>query len=228
MKNYIFIIVSLIIFSFSPKPEGIEVHHIGELREIMHKGQFQSRVNLDTLEAMHLFGLGAMDSLSGEILVLDNQIYTSKVVDSTVQVFHNEKTDATLFVYAEINEWDTLKVSDIYDIERLLKERSAVLKLEAPFPFVLIGKPENLTYHVINFDALNGDINNHKEGALNGVLSDESVTILGFYATDAKGIYTHHDSNVHMHFLNTEHTNSGHVDDVDFTNREFKLLIPKS
>jgi acetolactate decarboxylase len=228
MRNYLFLIVSLFLLACLPKQNGVVVNHIGELREIMHKGQFQARVNLDTLTGSHLFGLGAMDSLSGEILVLDNHIYSSQVVDSAVQVMRNSNVEATLFVYAEVNAWDTLNVIDINDIEGLLEEKATELNIKGPFPFMLIGKPKNLEYHVINFNTSMGDINNHKDGAFKGAVNNEDLTILGFHATNAQGIYTHHDSHVHMHFLNAEGTNSGHVDDADFTNRKFKLLIPKS
>jgi acetolactate decarboxylase len=199
------------------------VNSIGELRQIMHQGKFEARVSLDTLAKTNVYGLGAMDTLAGEILILDGKVFQSFVKNDSLIVSTDAKTKATLLVYSEVSAWDTLTIVNTSDIE---SELSKVTDLSKPFPFILIGKP-SLDYHVINFDAKNGDFNKHKEGAFIGSINHEDLTVLGFYSTGAKGIYTHHDSNMHMHFMNKEQTIMGHIDVLDIRGKDLKLLLPK-
>jgi acetolactate decarboxylase len=50
----------------------VEVHHFGALKNMMHKGDLSAKVTLDELKEMnHLFALGAVENLKGEVLILD-------------------------------------------------------------------------------------------------------------------------------------------------------------
>jgi len=227
MKNIGYIIIASAIASCTTGVSKIEVTNIGELRQIMHQGQFQARVRLDSLIGEHVFGLGALDSLSGEVIVLDDQVYSSRLENETLVIDNSSQAEATLFVYSEVSKWDTLEVSNFTDIGELISKRSKEARLEAPFPFLLIGAPELLDYHVINFNPEISDFSNHKEGAFTEALSKIEVLILGFYATDAKGIYTHHDSDLHMHFIDVTEERMGHIDDIVTGTGSFNLLIPK-
>jgi acetolactate decarboxylase len=218
--NYLLIVTACACSSQSEQPM---VNSIGELRQIMHQGKFEARVGLDTLAKTNVYGLGAMDSLAGEILILDGNVFQSSGKDDSLFVSTDSKTKATLLVYAEISAWDTLNIANATDMET---ELSKVANLLKPFPFILIGKP-SIDYHIINFDAKNGDFNKHKEGAFTGSIDNEDLTVLGFYSTDAKGIYTHHDSNLHMHMINENRTIMGHVDRIDINGKDLKLLLPK-
>ncbi len=223
MKKYLqFLMISFLGCS-SPTEELPQVSTIGELRLIMHQGKFEARVRLDTLVKKGTYGLGAVDSLKGELMVLDGEIFKSHVESDSLSTIRDQSSRATLFVYTSVPSWDTVEYSGVSNIENLL-ERSQ--DLSKSFPFLLIGHP-SLDYHVINFDSEKGDFSKHKEGAFRGSFEDELVTILGFYSTNAKGIYTHHDSNLHMHVINADKTIMGHVDQIDLKNGSYKLLIPK-
>ena len=222
MRNITYILI-VTAFACSSQSEQRIVSSIGELRQIMHQGKFEARASLDTLSSSQIYGLGAMDSLAGEILILDGNVFRASIKNDSLFVSANAKTTATLLVYAKIVSWDTLTIVNASDIE---SELGKVNDLSNPFPFILTGKP-SIDYHVINFDTKNGDLSKHKRGAFTGLLKNEELTILGFYATDAKGIYTHHDSNMHMHVINEDRTKMGHVDEIDLAGASYKLLIPK-
>ena len=207
-------------------PHFPRVQSIGILREIMHGGKFEARVNLDTLIKPHLFGLGASDSLHGEILVWNGVPYESEVIDSTLTLGSKDHILATLFVYTEVQSWDTISLSVTEFSESLIQGSASRNGLIPPFPFVILGTPKSVGYHVINFDDTD-DPRNHKSGAYQGLIEKQAVKILGFYATDAKGIYTHHDSNIHMHVLADDLQVMGHVDQLSGFLDSFKLLIPK-
>jgi acetolactate decarboxylase len=222
MKKYIqFLMVAF--FGCSNPQELPQVSNIGELRLIMHQGRFEARVKLDTLVSKGTYGLGAIDSLTGELLVIDGEVFKSQVKKDSVITQADQSSMATLFVYSSVSSWDTLEFSGISDIEIALSKYQLLTK---PFPFILIGSP-GLQYHIINFDPINGDFSRHKEGAFSGSFEDELITILGFHSKNAKGIYTHHDSNLHMHVINEEKTIMGHIDQIDLKGGSYKLLIPK-
>lgn len=223
MKKHLqFLIISFLGCS-SPMEELPRVSNIGELRLIMHQGKFEARVSLDTLVKKGTYGLGAVDSLKGELLVLDGEIFKSHIESDSLSTIKNQWSSTTLFVYTSVSSWDTLEYSGFSDIENLLERNQ---NLSKSFPFLLLGNP-SLDYHVINFDSERGDFSKHKEGAFRGSLEYELVTILGFYSTNAKGVYTHHDSNLHMHVINADQTIMGHVDHIDLNSGSYKLLIPK-
>ncbi|MEP5612618.1 MAG: acetolactate decarboxylase, partial [Cyclobacteriaceae bacterium] len=200
MIRSLFILSLIFLLSCTEERREVPVSNIGELRQIMHQGAFQARVNLDTLVQEGTFGLGALDSLSGEVLVLNGTVYRSEIIGDSLVSTVNTLTNATLFVYSSVNSWDTISASGISDLENLLVKKSSESGLAEPFPFIVLGKP-NLTYHVINFDPINGDFSKHKEGSYTSTLSDTDALILGFYSTIAKGVYTHHDSNMHLHVI---------------------------
>lgn len=210
-------------FACSNPIEKPMVNSIGELRQIMHQGKFQARISLDTLMKTNIYGLGAMDSLSGELLILNGNVLQSFVQLDSLIVLNDANASATLLVYANVATWDTLNLSSTTDLEFELEK---VRDLSIPFPFMLIGKPL-IDYHVINFDSENGDFSKHKDGAFKGSLENEEVTILGFYSTNAKGIYTHHDSNMHLHVINDDQSVMGHVDAISLAGGAHKLLIPR-
>ena len=90
------------------------------------------------------------------------------------------------------------------------------------------GSFPHLQYHVINFDANLGTISNHREGAYEGQLRGEQVTILGFYSRQHEGLFTHHGSYTHMHVRNQQGTVMGHLDEIELGSSTFTLLLPKS
>ncbi|MEQ9424311.1 MAG: acetolactate decarboxylase [Cyclobacteriaceae bacterium] len=198
------------------------VSSIGELRQIMHQGQFEARVKLDTLVKKGTYGVGALDSLSGELFVIDGEVFRSEVENNSVITRRDQSSKATLFVYSKVISWDTLEFSGISDLETALGKTG---DLSTPFAFQLIGDAI-VDYHVINFDPITTDLAQHKDGAYAGSFKSEPVTILGFYSKNAKGVYTHHDSNLHMHVINADKSIMGHVDDIDIKNGTFKLLTP--
>ena len=223
MRNFIIPFLILAVAACQVKEtQEVEVKVTGALIEIMHQGKIGATIDTDTLSHENLFGLGAAEALSGEILILNGVVYHAFVSDSIAMVNRME-AKASLLVYAHVQKWDTLKVSEFEDVSELIKEKLP----DGSFPFLLIGSPASVKYHVINYDSKITDISNHKEGAFRGEFNNEAVTILGFYSTEAKGIYTHHDSDAHMHVITADGSMMGHVDELETGDGEFNLLIPR-
>ena len=233
------IIATILVLLFSScqnadkKATATEVKYSGALKAIM-TGSIQSVINLDSLSTKkQLYALGAVENLEGEIQIFDSKPSNSFVVDSTLKIIDSYQLKAALLVYAEVEEWDSYEISNITtksDLEEKIFEtaKSKGINIEKPFPFLLEGTISSLDWHVINWKQ--GDtIHNHKkhkEAGLNGILRNTGVEILGFYSTKHKAVFTHHTTNMHMHFKTNDNNIAGHIDDLQLDN-QLILKLPK-
>jgi acetolactate decarboxylase len=64
----------------------------------------------------------------------------------------------------------------------------------------------------------------HK-GQTNYNLKNEEVVIIGFFSTEHKGVFTHHDSFLHLHLITKDERKMGHLDMAEFN--EMELYLPK-
>jgi alpha-acetolactate decarboxylase len=210
-----------------------EVKYYGALKTMM-SGNIQSVVSLDSLSnKKNLYALGAMENLKGEIQIFNSKPSNSFVLDSSLQIKNSYNIKAALLVSAEVKEWNTIEISNMTtknDLENTLFEiaKTNGINTEKPFPFLLEGTLASLDWHVINWKE--GDtVHNHKkhkEAGLFGNLRNIPVQILGFYSTKHKTVFTHHSTNMHLHFKTNDHEIAGHVDDLQLGNKMI-LKLPK-
>ena len=202
------------------KGDSPKVNYAGALRTVM-SSDLSSKVSLDTLSnKSNLYALGAVEGLRGEILVFDEEPLIASVKGNHVAMNDSFDVSAALLVYTQVSEWKEVKVpisvQTLVDLEQFLIEvaQREGVDIKKPFPFLLEGKARSVSWHVIDWPE--GDIKHthekHKTAGLNGVLDEILVSVLGFYSVSHKGIFTHHSSNMHMHFKTTDDGLAGHVD----------------
>mgnify|MGYP005991075169 CR=1 FL=1 len=233
MKIVIVLLCIGMLISCEKKQKQPVVFHSGALRTMM-SGNISKTIELDTLSLKkHLYALGAFEKLQGEVQVFDGVSYNSKVKDSTVVVEKAIKGSASLLVYTQVEKWienSSFNFASKTELESLLKNEAKKigLDIEKPFPFILEGKISELRWHVINWDPMDNvhTHQKHQESGLNGIIKNKNVRILGFYSNKHKAIFTHHSSNVHMHFALKNQNLAGHVDDLRI-NDSITLKLPK-
>jgi acetolactate decarboxylase len=49
---------------------------------------------------------------------------------------------------------------------------------------------------------------------------------IGFFSTEHKAIFTHHDTFLHMHLITTDRQKMGHLDEVFLKKGTIKLYLP--
>jgi len=211
----------------------VEVNNSGALRTIM-SGDISSTISLDSLQRKkHLFALGAVENLKGEIQIFDGNPSNSSVINDSIKITDTYNLNASLLVYSQVKEWNTFKVDDNKTKSQLETKIFELAKAngvdtETPFPFLIEGTVASLDWHVINWK--DGDMvhnhKKHKESGLNGTLNNREVVIIGFYSTKHKAVFTHHTTNMHMHFKTADNTLAGHVDDVIVNS--IKIKLPKA
>ena len=240
MKLIIQLVILISLYSCNTV-ENSKVEHKGALRDIMHKGDLSAKANLKDFENLKgLYGIGAVEGLKGEILILDGVSYISscKTVDS-VKVNSIQKTfetEAALFVYSQVNEWMDIKIPfEILTYAQLETFISAEaeyqgLDIEQPFPFLITGNFDTFDWHVIDWK--DGDTEHshekHIAAGLHGQKHNTEGTVLGFYSNKHHAIYTHHTTNMHLHIKTEENTLVAHVDDLMLGGNQYlKLPISK-
>ena len=209
-----------------------EVKIVGEMKNVMWKGQLSGNINLDTLtNKTHLYGLGPVEYLRGEILIVDGKSYKSTVVSGkTMKVEETYDLKAPFFGYAVISKWTEHELPDsvqsIPQLETYLDQTTK--NAPRPFMFKLSGTVEEATIHVVNLpegSKVSSPDEAHK-GQKNYELKNEQSEIIGFFSTEHKAIFTHHDTFLHMHLITTDRLKMGHLDKVVFKKGTVKLYLP--
>lgn len=207
---------------------------VGAMKNVMWKGELAGTINLDTIKSKNgLYGLGPVEYLTGELLIIDGKSYVSTVLtDSTMTVDETYKVKAPFLVYANQIDWEIenlpSKIKTNKELEEFIEKRTVSLK--RPFVFTLKGQIDNAEIHIQNLPK-GTKVSSPEEahqGQTNYKLKNKEVEIVGFFSTEHKGVFTHHDSNVHMHLITTDREKMGHLDEVFFGNGTIKLYLPKN
>src|SRR5690606_38125383 len=87
---------------------------VGAMRNVMHKGELSGVVDIDTISnKKHLYGLGPLEGLAGEILLIDGKGYKATVKsDTSMYVAETCDMKAPFFVYANVDAWTETGLPD--------------------------------------------------------------------------------------------------------------------
>ncbi len=237
MRVSVYIILTALVLSgCQPKHVSTEVKHAGALHDIM-SGKIGAVAQLDTLErSENLMALGAVANLQGEIQIFEGRALVSSVGNNGIQIVEGFEPEAALLVYAEVADWIEVRIPDSVGDMPALEEfiltqaQEYGINAENPFPFRLQGIVAGLDWHVIDWDKDDAvhSHKKHKEAGFRGELRDQWVEIIGFFSKHHRGIFTHRNSTLHMHFRVEEDSLAGHVDELELERGEIRLLLPKS
>jgi acetolactate decarboxylase len=238
IKKFIIVVltIGMISCNSNKKKEASEqtypnIKIVSAMKNVMWKGELSGNIKLDTIAYKKgLYGIGPESFLTGEILINDGNSYISKVTsDSTMTVEKTFNVSAPFFVYTNVNEWNAIelnsKIKNVKDLENLIIEKS--IDYKKPFAFKLIGKISKAKIHIQNLPK-GTKVTSPKEahtGQTNYLLKGQEATIIGFFSTEHKGVFTHHDSNIHLHLITIDESKMGHLDEVEIENMQ--LYLPK-
>ncbi len=230
-----FLCASMLIFQWGNSVAQGEASHVkivGMMKDVMWKGKLFGNIDLDTISnKQHLFGLGPVEYLAGEILIVDGKAYKSTVQnDSTMKVVETYSVKAPFFAYANISNWTELLLPDtIQSTQQLEQFLWRTLKNQnLPFLFRYTGEVEHATIHIVNLPkgaTVSSPAEAHQEQRSFQV-TNQHVDIVGFFSTTHKGIFTHHDSYLHMHLITSDKQKMGHLDEVRFKKGMLKIGHP--
>lgn len=233
LRFLLFCLTTLILSETHAQCGSHEVNIVGQMKDVMWKGQLYGKIHLDTLpDKTHLYGMGPVEGLTGEILINNGRAWKSTVVsENHMKVEETYDLRAPFFAYARIEKWQEMILPD--SIRTMINLENHLLHLvpdcPGPFMFKLMGKVETATIHIVNLppgskvsspeDAHRGKISYH--------LREAESEIVGFFSTRHQGVFTHKNTFLHMHLITADQKKMGHLDEVAFKKGGIKLYLPQ-
>ena len=197
----------------SPPTDHQSLIQFGKMREVIGQKKHHGRVELaELVKTEHLYAVGALEGLTGEVTIVDSKIVATLVNEAdAMSPVADPLPQATLLVGKVVSQWLEFTIeSDIaaneFDayLSKVAEENS--VDLSVPTVFTIEGEFSECCFHVIN-----GACPVHAE--LHGVAMPDNVkpykstkpkvrgTLVGVYARDAAGVITHPGTTTHTHIV---------------------------
>ncbi len=193
----------------------------GAMRNTMFNGQLEGLIQLDSIAKPGTYGIGPLAYLRGEVLLLDGIVFVSAVEkEQGMQVVQRTEVRAPFFVHQHVAEWTPValpdSVVDLPTLDAYLTVRFA--DIGRPFAFLIHGIIASVDVHIVDVpmgSEVNGPDDAHRH---NKAYHSEgrAMDIIGFFSTKHKAVFTHHDTNIHVHAITTERDWMGHVEHMLF------------
>jgi acetolactate decarboxylase len=202
----------------------------GAMRRTMWDGQLAGLIALDSIAKPGTYGIGPLEYLRGEITLVDGHCFVSTAVnDSTMRVEERTDVKAPFFVRARVNSWVDVplppEVVDLPALDAFLTTYAT--DRSAPFAFRIDGLVAEAHLHVMDLPpgaVIHGPDEAHASQK-NFTLSDVHAELVGFFSTQHKAVFTHHDTNIHVHLVTADRTAMGHVEQLILDGRSARLRI---
>jgi len=219
-----------------PSMQDQKVDHtvriVGAMSNVMHKGELFATIDIDTIsDKAYLVGLGPMENLSGEILILDGHVYTSTVThDHEMSVTSTNGVKAPFFAYTHVKHWQDVMLPDsintLPQLEHFLDQITQ--KFSRPFFFRVSAVADSAAIHVVNLPpgAKVSSPEDAHQASQAYIIRDKSVNLIGFFSTRHQGVFTHQGSFTHIHLITADHQQMGHLDSIKFKSGT-RLLLPE-
>lgn len=209
-----------------------EVHIVGAMKNVMRKGELFATIDLDSLSnKTHLYGMGPVEYLIGEITVVNGRSFKS-TIQSNGEMKLEETFDvkAPFFGFARIDSWKEIELPDsihsIAQLESFLNETTQ--ERTRPYFFKLKGNVSNAKIHVVNLpkgSKVSSPDDAHVGQAVFSI-KDKDAEIIGFFSTEHQTIFTHHSTFLHMHLITDDLLQMGHVDELKIDSNKIMLFLP--
>ena len=231
-RNTIYILFLIFLISCNSSTSKSSVKVVGEMRDVMWKGDLKGKITTDSLNSKETYGLGPTEFLKGEIVLFEGQSYVSKVVDSILhKVSKVPSVSAPFFVYSSNSDLKIVKFNrKNYTLKELEEYVNLVYKdYDQPLLIRIDGIFENIKVHSVNLPE--GKKVSSPDEAHQGLTQYDfkniSGSLIGFFSRHHKTVFTHHDSFFHAHFISEDREVLGHIDETDFNYSKVTLKVSK-
>lgn len=214
--------------NYSDQKSTVKV--VGQMRDVMWKGDLKGKISTDSLSQYNAYGLGPVEGLTGEVLLFEGKTFISNVIDSiSHEVILKESINAPFFVYSNDSELKEIsfpsKKLDLRSTEYLID--SLYSNYDKPLLIRIDGVFKNLSIHSVNLppgSSVSSPNEAHK-GLTKYNFNNLKGTIVGFFSRKHKAIFTHHDSFLHAHFISESYSIMGHLDSVTYDSEKVKVSV---
>ena len=208
-----------------PTSRAGSIQRWGSLREALRDGHAKGRIDVGTVAAKGVYGIGALEDLRGEITVFDGEVWISCGSKDRPVTIRSRKLSApaTILFSSKISRWKTIRVEkDVsaseFDAFVAAQAKAAGLDLETGFHFVVEGQLTDLDVHVLAGECpIRANMLGVKMTSPPFATHFDRVQgrLVGVFSTDSVGVMTHHDSNSHNHvIIDNDAPFTGHAESV--------------
>jgi acetolactate decarboxylase len=204
----------------------------GAMKDVMWKGELYGKISLDTIaDKEHLYGFGPAENMTGEILIADGRCFEANVVSPvSMKVTETFHLKAPFFARCNIRKWTEQSLPDsVTDLQQLENYLIGISGgIDVPYLFKLGGTITTAAIHVLNMPAGTAvkSPEDTRKGTVVYKIKNEPVAVIGFFSTQHKTIFTHHDTFLHLHLLTNDHKKMGPLDAITFKPGAMKLYLP--
>jgi alpha-acetolactate decarboxylase len=208
-------------FSFAVSAATFDVHVIGQMRRMFMAHDIGPNVDVHevTKQRAHIYALGPVASLKGEVTIIDGDVFTSKVTGSqpTVAVDANAKT--VFLVYASVPAWRSINIpTNVVSETDLASFLERSLPANTRSPFLVRGTAVRARYHIQNYQGKAEDLTHeaHDKAKVFFDLSDTAVQLIGFFTNREEdgGSFVHLGQTTHIHLISGDRKAMGHLKSV--------------
>jgi len=199
-------------------PGSYRLEFVGSFAATTRHGAVAARIRADAPPERGSWAVGPTEGLAGELTVLDGRAFVATVRHREVRVVEDRSAGAPFLVWAEVAGWREHALppglADARALEAHLQAiaRDAALPPEGPFPFLLVGRPEEVTWHALGGPGAGPHGGGHGQAVDKRVLRGRSMTLIGFYSRRHEDVFTHRGEFSHIHFVTDDRALLGHVD----------------
>ena len=232
MRILLVLSLSLLFVSCDNFRNSSSIEVVGQMRDVMWKGDLSGKISTDSLSHPNSYGLGPIEYLKGEVLLFEGQTFISKVIDSVAhQVSQVNSIKSPFFVYSNESDLNIFSVDpselSLKSIEELIN--SLYFDYDKPLLIKIDGVFKDITVHSVNLpegSSVSSPDQAH-EGLTQYSYKNLIGSIIGFFSRKHKAIFTHHDSYFHAHFISDNRSIMGHLDSVSFNSGKTTFMVSK-
>ena len=231
-KNVIYILFIIFLVSCTSSTSKSSVKVVGEMRDVMWKGELKGKIATDSLNNKETYGLGPMEFLKGEIVLFEGQSFVSKVVDSiSHEVFRTPSAKAPFFVYTKNSKLKGIELKpanySLKGIEEYIN--TSYKEYDQPLLIRIDGVFDEIKLHNVNLPE--GKKVSSPDEAHQGLIQYDfkniSGSLIAFFSRNHRAIFTHHDSFFHAHFISDDRKVLGHIDETQINFSKVTLKVSK-
>lgn len=225
------VLSSLSLLMLALPTQAGDVQVIGEMRRMFTAHDIGANVSLARVNANpHLYALGPIAGLRGEITAWNGDVFTSQVIGNRPNVTINPETKAVFLVYAFVSAWRTIDipagVSTESDLAAFVDKQ---LTRNVRSVFLIKGLARSARYHIQNYQGAAQDLTHelHEQAKVFFDLTNAPVELVGFFTKQEGdgGSFVHMGQTTHIHLLSKDRQHMGHLESIQLSPGA-KLLLP--
>ena len=217
-----------------------QVMWAGKLVNVMVRGDLEPKIHLqDIVPIPHLFAVGVLDRLTGEVIVVDGVATLTRIRDGKMVIDHAMAGGSPFLIYVSAPAWKERSIPKEVTDEKALEEfvgkaaKEMSVDVEAPFVFRVRGKVAKARIHVVDLETRAkayeaNDPDAHSKALVPFEIVGAPVEMVGIWAQHGESVLTAHGTRSHVHLVTADGTRAGHVDGLTLDGGTVLLLPAKT